>query len=418
MLQPQIITLNDLQTTFEEVPGFMVAGVAAGLRKSRRRDMALIVNEQPGPAAGVFTTNLVKAAPVVLDQQHLAQNPDGIRAVVINSSNANACTGISGMQNAQTTAADVAETLGCNPQDVIVMSTGVIGVPLDMPKMTAGVKVLAENLGPCHWLEAAQAIMTTDTVTKLASIEVTTPTGTYTVAGIGKGSGMIAPNMATMLVTIVTDAAIDSVILQEVLSTANTTSFNQIVVDGDMSTNDTVVAMSSGVSGVTVQTHEELVAFTDAMTQVSQSLAKQMVMDGEGATKFVTLHVTGAVDAASARQVAMSIGKSPLVKTAFYGSDANWGRILAAAGYAGVPLDVDKLTLSFATGEQVWTETTDLTLIQDGQVADYQEADAAAIMAHRSISVRLELGLGEAVSTVWTCDLSHDYVTINGDYRT
>ncbi len=412
----EAITISPLTTEVPPVTGFNVAGVPAQIRKSGRKDMALIVSEIPCTAAGVFTKNLVKAAPVLVDQIHLEQNPEGMRAVVVNSGIANAVTGQQGMNDAVETAHIVAKSLGCQPQDVLVMSTGVIGMHLPMEKITAGVTSLAESLAPNRWADAAQAIMTTDTMPKSAAIQVETPAGTYTIAGISKGSGMIAPNMATMLGTIVTDAQIDSAMLQQALTTANNLSFNQIVVDGDMSTNDTVLALANGASEVAIEAGESYEAFQEALTQVCTALAKDIVMDGEGATKFITIHVTGAADTDSARQVAMTIATSALVKTAFYGADANWGRILAAAGRANVPLDADKLALWFAPGE---SECIDgLQLVADGTPTDYAESDAAAIMAEEAISIRLELGLGEASSTVWTCDLSHAYVSINGDYRT
>ncbi len=408
-------TISAVDTRIAAVPGFRAAAVSAGIRKSGRLDMALIAADGPCAAAGVFTTNCVRAAPVLLDIAHLKQNPAGIRAVVVNSGVANACTGQRGVEDAAETARLVAGALGCAAQDVFVMSTGVIGVTLPMEKIGAGVGMLAAGLEPDGWAGASRAIMTTDTMTKTAAVRVTTPGGVYTVAGIAKGSGMIAPYMATMLAVIATDAAIDAPGLQTALSAANGVSFNQIVVDGDMSTNDTVIALASGASGVNVQTGADREAFGAALTAVCTALARDIVLDGEGVTKFITLHVTGAPDAASARQVAMTIATSPLVKTAFFGCDANWGRILAAAGRAGVAVDPDRLDLWFAAGEA--PEDAGLQLVASGTPTDYREQDAAAIMQEKAITVRLDLGLGDAVSTVWTCDLSHDYVSINGDYR-
>jgi len=408
--------ISAVETIIAPVRGFTVAGVPAGIRKSGRRDMALIASMAPCAAAGVFTTNQVKAAPVLLDQARLAANPAGMRAVVVNSGVANACTGAQGLADAAASAELVAAALGCRAEDVFVLSTGVIGVPLPMDKIAAGVSTLAASLAPDGWAAAADAILTTDTVPKTASVRVQTPQGDYTIAAIAKGAGMIAPNMATMLAVIATDAALAPSALQAALSAANRVSFNQIVVDGDMSTNDTVLALANGASGVMVATEDELGAFQAALTGVCTVLAKDIVMDGEGATRFVTLHVSGAPDEDAARQVAMAIATSPLVKTAFYGADANWGRILAAAGRAGVPLDAGRLALWIAPGESDCAGG--LQLVAGGRPAAYSEEDAAAIMAAPEVSARLDLGLGAAACTVWTCDLSHDYVSINGHYRT
>ncbi|MBN2470535.1 MAG: bifunctional glutamate N-acetyltransferase/amino-acid acetyltransferase ArgJ [Anaerolineae bacterium] len=408
--------ISPVETQISPVTGFNVAGLATGIRKSGRRDMALIVSATPCTAAGVFTTNLVKAAPVLLDQQHLAQNASGIRAVVVNAGVANACTGAQGMQDAVATADHTAAALGCAPADVLVMSTGVIGTTLPMDKITAGVDALAGALAPDGWADAAEGIMTTDTVPKTACITVETPDGAYTIAGIAKGSGMIAPNMATMLATVVTDAALDAAALQGALSAANGQSFNQIVVDGDMSTNDSVLLLANGASGVSVTPGEGLDAFQAALAEVCTVLAKDIVMDGEGATRFITLHITGAADDAAARQVGMAIATSPLVKTAFYGADANWGRILAAAGRAGVALDPARLALWIAPGESDCADG--LQLVTGGSPTAYSEDEAAAIMSSPEVSARLDLGAGAGQSTIWTCDLSHEYVSINGHYRT
>ncbi len=419
---------NALAQTIGRVAGFQAAGVASGIRKSERLDLALIASETPCTAAGVFTTNLVKAAPVLLDQAHLAHSANGIRAVVVNSGVANACTGEQGFTDAAETAACVADTLGCATPDVLVMSTGVIGIPLPMDKIRAGITTAADALQPEGWADAARAIMTTDTRPKCAALVVETPGGPVTIAGIAKGSGMIAPNMATMLAVIATDAALEAPLLQGALQAANAVSFNQIVVDGDMSTNDSVVVLANGAAGVTVEAGPALDAFTEGLTAVCTALAKGLVRDGEGASRFITLHITGAADEESARQVAMTIATSPLVKTAFYGGDANWGRILAAAGRAGVPLDADKLGLWFAAGEKSAAigepsaasngGSGAVQLVANGTPTDYREADAAATMSDEASTVRLDLGRGAATATVWTCDLSHEYVTINGHYRT
>ncbi|MBN1964113.1 MAG: bifunctional glutamate N-acetyltransferase/amino-acid acetyltransferase ArgJ [Anaerolineae bacterium] len=416
-----------LHTTIESIPGFSVAGIASGVKKHGKRDLALVVSDRPCAAAGVFTTNLVKAAPVHFDQAQLARNPGGIRAVVTNAGVANACTGEQGDRDAAAMAAHTAAALGCDPQPcdpqgVLVLSTGVIGAPLPMDKIAAGITCAAGELAPDGWDDAAAAIMTTDTRPKLARVTVETADGTYSVAGIAKGSGMIAPHMATMLATLVTDAALDAPTLQAALAQANRTSFNRIVVDGDMSTNDTVLLLANGASGVQVSDGAALAQFTAALEQVCVALAKAIVQDGEGVTRFITLTVTGAADEADALKVATTIATSPLVKTAFYGGDANWGRILAAAGRADVPLDPNKLVLWFAPGETPLTSASNgsgngLKLVSGGAPTAYAEADAAAIMAEKSVAVRLDLGMGQAEAIVWTCDLSHDYVSINGHYR-
>ncbi len=407
--------MTDLQTTFESIPGFRAAGVACGLKKNGRPDLALIAADAPCAAAGVFTTNYVKAAPVLLDQERLAANASGIRALAINAGVANACTGAQGLQDAEQTAAAVAGEIGCAPGDVLVMSTGVIGAPLPMDKLQQGVKAAAAALRPDGWPDAAQAIMTTDTRPKMAAVQVQSNGGSYTVAGIAKGAGMIAPNMATMLCAVVTDAALEPSALQTALIAAATASFNQIVVDGDMSTNDTVLLLANGVSGVRIEADEALWAFRDTLRQVCVSLAKAIVHDAEGATRFITVRVTGAPDVRSARRVANTIATSPLVKTAFYGGDANWGRILAAAGRANVPLETDRLALWFAPGEE--GQDDGLQIVAGGAPTDYAEAAATDIVQQPAVRVRLDLGLGSAEATVWTCDLSHEYVNINGSYR-
>lgn len=395
------------------VPGFRVAGVSCGLKPEEALDLAFVVGDHPCVAAGLFTTNRVKAAPVLYDQQVLANPTARVRAVVINAGNANACTGQRGLADVHRTAQEAATLLGCEPQQVLVLSTGVIGVPLPVEKIVHGLQTALPALRPDGWEEAARAIMTTDTRPKLVHRQVMTPEGRYTILGIAKGAGMIAPHMATMLALLVTDAAVPAPRLRQALTHATDASFNRIVVDGDMSTNDTVLLLSSGASGVRAGG----AAFTEALTQVAQALAQAIVRDGEGATKFIEVRVTGARTPAEAEQIAQAIARSPLVKTAFYGGDPNWGRILAAAGYSGVALDPDRLALWFAPGTGADAGPA-LQLVADGQPTDYDEAQAIALLAHDEVTVRLDLGMGEAEGIVWTCDLSHDYVTINAHYRT
>lgn len=384
-----------------------MAGVHGGLKAEGKLDVALVVSDVPCSAAGVFTTNLVKAAPVLYDQQTIAKRASEIRAVVTNSGCANACTGILGMQNAIRTAEIAAQALGCDPDQVLVLSTGVIGVQLNMDAIQSGITAGAQALDASAWPTAAQAIMTTDTRPKLVSF--TTDAG-YTITGIAKGAGMIAPNMATMLSVIVTDAKIAPDALNGHLNAAANKSFNRIVVDGDMSTNDTVLLLANGASGIAPNPTE----FAQALETVSVQLAQSIVRDGEGATKFVTIEVVGAASEDDARQIAHSIATSPLCKTAFYGGDPNWGRVLAAAGYAGIEFDPDTSRLWLLDA----ANTSIIQLVESGQPCDYDEPAAIALMQQSEFGFRLEIGAGASVATIWTCDFSHEYVTVNGHYRT
>jgi glutamate N-acetyltransferase/amino-acid N-acetyltransferase len=389
--------------------GVSAVGLACGIKGDGALDLTVVKAEDVFSVAGVFTTNAVKAAPVLYDMDVLARNPDRIAGVVVNSGCANACTGSPGLENAEATAREASERLGGGKEaDYLVMSTGVIGVQLPMDKLAGGLADAANaDWANGDGLLAAQAIMTTDTVPKHCALEVELSDGAVTIGGMAKGAGMIHPNMATMLAFITTDAALDAAVLQPILARAVDASFNRISVDGDTSTNDTVLLMANGASDVTPK-GADLEAFEAGLLAVCQRLAQAIVRDGEGATKFISVRVTGARDEREAHCVANTIATSPLVKTAFYGEDANWGRILAAAGRSGMDLDPDRMALWF----------DDLQLVSDGAPTDYAEADAAAIVARDEIDIRLELGLGQSETTVWTCDLSHDYVTINGQYRT
>ena len=388
--------------------GFRAAGVACGLKHDGRLDLALIASDRPCAAAGLFTTNRVKAAPVLYDQAILAAPDASIRAVIANTGSANACTGEDGLARTHHTVERAAQALGCAPHEVLALSTGVIGLPLELAPVERGIDDLRAQLSPDGWPAAAEAIMTTDTRPKLAGL--VHPDG-YTIAGIAKGAGMIAPNMATMPAVIATDAAIVRALLQQALHRATDASFNRIIVDGDMSTNDSVIALANGASGVRVTDEDALV---EALRAVCVPLAQAIVRDGEGATKFVTVHVTGAPDEASARQVAQAIGTSALVKTAFYGADPNWGRIVCAAGYSGVEIQPDRMVLWLLDADQAPA----IQLVDRGVPTDYDEPAAIALMQEPEWGIRLDLGLGEAYSWIWTCDLSHDYVSINGHYRT
>lgn len=419
------------------VKGFRAAGVACGLKKNGRKDFVLIVSDIPCAAAGVFTKNRVKAAPVLLDMQRLQTHAGQIRAVAVNTGSANACTGETGLKDAEMTAAWVADALGCDPLHVLVLSTGVIGMHLPMENIKRGIMLAREALGE-RWPEAAEAIMTTDTRPKLVSQTVREFNGsTYQITGIAKGAGMIAPNMATMLSVIVTDLALSPELAHEALQSAVEQSFNRIVVDGDMSTNDTVLLLANGASGHRASMRDDLSEFQMVLNQVCRDLAKQIVRDGEGATKFITLQIAGAPDDTAAQQIANTIATSPLVKTAFFGGDANWGRIIAAAGRAGVPVEPERMRLWVMAGEKLgqWAYASvprdtprylappmqsppaALLLFEAGMPANYSEADAAEIMRAGSICVLLDCGMGIGWAEVWTCDLSHEYVSINGDYR-
>jgi len=400
--------MPDVQPMIEKVNGFKVAGVHAGLKKDGKLDFALIVSDTLCTAAGVFTTNYVKAAPVLLDMERLKHNSHRIRAVAINTASANACTGQQGIDNALQTARWVAEEIGCAEDEVLVMSTGVIGTQLPMEKIKHGVQLAAASLGD-NWEAAARAIMTTDTRPKMASLM--SDYG-YQIAGIAKGAGMIAPNMATMLSVVVTDAAVDDDLgmVNDILKDVANGSFNCIAIDGDTSTNDTLLFLANKASSK-FKNNE---TFEKDMGNLCIPLAQEIVRDGEGATKFITVVVRGAGRREAAKQVANTIAISPLVKTAFFGGDANWGRIMMAAGRAGVPLDPAKMRLWITSGER---SSEDLLLFKYGTVANYSEAKATEIMQSSSITVLLDCGEGGPSAFVWTCDLSHDYVSINGDYR-
>ena len=375
--------------------------------------MAVLYSEQACNAAAVFTRNLVVAAPVFVDRHTLAKNKNNIHAVVANSGNANACTGTQGLNNAGQMQVVTAKSLDCEADQVLVLSTGVIGVQLPMEKVHAGVALAASNLSTKSGPQAAEAIMTTDTMPKFAAVSVGLPGGTITIGGMAKGSGMIHPDMATLLGVHTTDAIIDADLLQACLRTAVDQSYNRISVDGDTSTNDTILLLANGASGVKVADAQSMSLFQEALNHLAMYLAQQVVRDGEGASKFVEIKVVGAVDDLAAHKIANTIATSALVKTAFAGSDANWGRILAAAGRAGVPFEQEKTVLWVGK-----TQPEELQLLAGGTPTGYVEADAAAVFAEPEFKVLFELQQGDGQSTVWTSDLTHEYVSINADYRT
>jgi len=396
--------MQQSQTIGVTVPkGFRAAGVACGLKKTGALDLALVVSESDCAGAGMFTTNRVQAAPVLYDKETLAQNRTAIRAVIANSGCANACTGDAGLADTRATAEATARALGIRAEQVLVLSTGIIGQRLPLDKIRAGVAHAAPRVSSEGGADASRAIMTTDTKPKVFAIS----DKPYAIGGMCKGAGMIHPNMATMLCVVTTDAKIAPDLLDEALRAAVTPSFNRISIDGDMSTNDTVLLLANGASGKEIS-GSEIGDFADALTRVCTDLAKQLVRDGEGVTKFVEIVVSGAREESDAARVAKSIANSPLVKTALYGGDANWGRVICAAGYSGVAVEPAQLKLWFG----------DVNVFANGMPTSFNEADSTRAIAGKDVSIRLDLGMGNASTTVWTCDLSHDYVTINGKYRT
>jgi len=389
------------------VPGMRLGAVAAGIRYKERRDLVLMELAPSASAAAVFTRNAFCAAPVIVAREHLAGG--AIRYLLINSGNANAGTGERGLADARASCAHVAEGTGCEATQVMPFSTGVIGEPLPVPRIRDALPALAASLKEDAWIDAMRAIMTTDTVGKGMSRQVTLSGGTVTLTGIAKGSGMIRPDMATMLAYLGTDAAIPAGELQAMLSEAVDTSFNCITVDGDTSTNDACVLCATGASGVQLVSDEDRRAFREVLQAVCDHLAQAIVRDGEGATKFITIQVNSAGSREEARLVADAVAHSPLVKTALFASDPNWGRILAAVGRAGVQgLDVNRVSLH--VGDVLIAE-------HGGRAASYTEEAGKRVMAEAEIPIRIGLGRGTASATVYTCDLSFDYVRINAEYR-
>lgn len=392
------------------VSGVRLGVASAGIRKSGRKDILMVELSPQSTVAGVFTQNAFCAAPVQVCRKHL-QLGSGIRAWVVNTGCANAGTGALGLQNANLTCELLAEALGIASQQVLPFSTGVILEHLPMEKIRAGIQQAASQLGQANWLDAATAIMTTDTQPKAASVQVRVQGKTITITGISKGAGMIKPNMATMLGYVATDAGIEQKLLEGLLHEAADESFNSITIDGDTSTNDSFVAAATGASGLRFQSASDAdwPLFRQAFIGVCTKLAQAIVRDGEGATKFISVRVAQAKSRQEARQVGYAIAHSPLVKTAFFASDPNLGRILAAIGYSGVAgLDVEKI--------KVFLDDV-LVAENGGRAARYTEADGQRVMAQQEITITVELARGIEQATLYTCDLSHDYVSINADYR-
>jgi glutamate N-acetyltransferase/amino-acid N-acetyltransferase len=389
------------------VRGFRFAGVCAGLRdEARRKDLGLIAADWPVAVAGVFTSNRVKAAPVIVSQEHVRRGR--IQAVTANSGSANCFTGKAGLKLAHDSATAVAKQIGCAPELVAPCSTGVIGRGYDLAKYRAGVADAVDELSADRFEDFARAIMTTDTHPKLASAKLKLGGAAVTIMGCAKGAGMLEPKMATMLAFVMTDAAVKPLALKRTLARALPQSFNAITVDGDMSTNDTLLLMASSVAGNRALVGRDLLAFDEAVAQVSSTLARELVRDAEGATKLVTIEVRGARVDADADRVARQIANSPLVKTAFFGCDPNFGRILMAAGKAGVALDLDRIEVSLGG----------IKLASRGKLhAEALEA-AAARMKQAEFGLTVDLKLGKASAKILTCDLSFEYVRINAEYTT
>jgi glutamate N-acetyltransferase/amino-acid N-acetyltransferase len=394
-------------STVFSVPGVRLATAAAGIRKSGRQDLLLVEIAQGATTAAMFTSNAFCAAPVILARQHL--NTTFPRYLLINSGNANAGTGEQGLHAAMRSCQAVAEQCACSAEEVLPFSTGVIGEPLPVEKISAVLRQLQQHLNTDAWQTAAQAIMTTDTVPKIVSRQITLAGKAVTLTGIAKGAGMIRPNMATMLSFLATDAKLDKTTLQNCLRNSVNKSFNRITVDGDTSTNDAVVLMATGNSGVQIQAGE-LAAFQTLLDEVCVELARAIVRDGEGATKLINIVVEQGTDEQECARVAYAIAHSPLVKTAFFASDPNWGRILAAVGYAGVDsLDINKI--------QIYLDQ--VCIVKDGgRASSYTEEQGRQVMQQTEITIRVVLQRGKATTTVWTCDFSYDYVKINAEYRT
>lgn len=390
--------------------GFQAGSASCGIKIAKDTlDLGIVFSSYPATGAALFTTNQIYAAPVKLSKKIIARGR--VRAFVVNSGNANACTGEQGYKDAEAMVRTAAKCLKISEEEILVASTGIIGRPLPMDKIAAGIHTAVNTLGNthAHGNDMARAIMTTDTKQKAIAVRLKVNNKEVTIGGITKGAGMIAPNLATMLCFLTTDVSMPASLLNECLRNAAESSFNRITIDGHMSTNDTVAIIANGASGVNLlSNNEDLRLFQQGLDYVTSSLAKAIVMDGEGATKFVQIDVIGARSRSEAVRIARSIADSPLVKTALNGEDPNWGRIVSAAGYADVELDESKTTLFM----------NDILIFAKGMPTPCDLNALSKSMKNRNIMIRLELGLGDHNDTVWTCDLSHEYVTINAEYHT
>ena len=388
------------------VKGFRAAGIAAGLKKKGKKDLGLLFSQVPANVAGVFTRNRVKASPVLLDMERIKSGVS--QAVIVNSGNANCCTGDQGIQDARTMARLAASELGISEDLVLVASTGVIGEPLPINKIEIAVPDLVGSLKPEGISDLARAIMTTDTVPKKVSREGQLEGKTFTVTGVAKGAGMTRPDMATMLCFVCTDVEAESEVLKETLAKAADRSFNRITIDGDTSTNDTVLVLANGLSGAAIQNSAHKKIFQKVLDEIFLDLAKRLVRDGEGVTKLVEVIVRGAALDTDARKIADTIAHSPLVKTAFFGEDANWGRILAAAGRADAAIDPDKIDVYF----------DDVQMVKAGMGCGKTiEAEATEVLKKSEFTLAVDLNMGHESYSMYTCDFSVDYVKINADYR-
>ena len=393
------------------IAGVRIGVAEAGVRKANRKDLTVFLLDEGASVAGVFTQNRFCAAPVQISRDHLASGQP-IRAMLINTGNANAGTGADGLARARATCVALARQLSVAPEQILPFSTGVIMEPLPNDRIEAGLPAAIADAQPGHWARAAEGIMTTDTLPKAFSAQVKVGGATVSITGISKGAGMIRPNMATMLGFMATDACVAPAIMQQLARELADGSFNRVTIDGDTSTNDSFVVVATNKAAhapITSLASAEGQALKAAMLAVSQKLAQAIVRDGEGATKFITVQVEGGKTGEECRKVAYAIAHSPLVKTAFYASDPNLGRILAAVGYAGID-DLDQ------TGIDLYLDDVHVA-IQGGRNPAYREEDGQRVMKQSEITVRVLLGRGEASDTVWTCDFSHEYVTINADYR-
>ena len=396
------------------IAGVRIGVAEAGIRKAHRKDLTVFLLDEGASVAGVFTQNRFCAAPVQVSREHLANLGGGqaIRAMVINTGNANAGTGADGLVRARATCIALARQLNVAPEQILPFSTGVIMEPLPHDRIEAGLPAAIADAQPGHWARAAEGIMTTDTLPKAFSAQVQIGGATVSITGISKGAGMIRPNMATMLGFLATDACVHPSVMQQLARELADGSFNRVTIDGDTSTNDSFVVVATNKAAhapITALSSAEGQALQAAMLGVAKKLAQAIVRDGEGATKFITVRVEGGKTAEECRQVAYAIAHSPLVKTAFYASDPNLGRILAAVGYAGIA-DLDQ------TGIDLYLDDVHVA-IQGGRNPAYREEDGQRVMKQSEITVRVLLGRGDAADTVWTCDFSHEYVTINADYR-
>jgi glutamate N-acetyltransferase/amino-acid N-acetyltransferase len=402
------LALKAIEGSVSAPAGFQAAGVACGIKKTGALDLALIVSETDAAAAAVFTTNRAQAAPVLVSKRLLDASGGRARVVAINSGCANACTGPEGTDTAEAMANAAASVVNARPERALIASTGVIGVALDRERVVAGIASAARALSRDGGPNAARAIMTTDPFPKEAAVEVTTASGTFRVGGIAKGSGMIEPLMATMLAVVTTDAAVEPALLQRALSEVTNATFNAITVDGECSTNDCVFALANGASGVQIG-EADLDVLIEALRGVCEPLAIGIVRGGEGATKLVTVDVTGGRSAGEAKQAARAIANSPLVKTAVHGADPNWGRLIAVAGRAGVAFELERARVRIG----------DVELFAGGRPFDERAPQASAHLQGREVLLQVDLGTGgTGAARMWTCDLSADYVKINAEYRT